>query len=780
MEMRTPLVAAIAALVSIGATAHALTEQERKDHVQWMLQSLPPSPPWTEWQQKTNALPPDFDALASANYLPDPLKFQDGRAVRMPADWPERRKEIRALFEKYVVGTLPPKPKLDRVVSVEESRQKGYSTRVVRLEYGPESRITSEVTLTLPDGPGPFPVLIGGGSWANALIRRGYAVCEFPSSVDQATNLQELYPGFDFGTMGQRAWTVQLVLDYLFTIPEIDKGRIAITGYSRGGKMATLCAAVDERIAAVVAGSTGVGGVLAWRLSGERGMGEGIESTTRMFPLWFAPQLRFFSGREDRLPVDANLLVSLLAPRAILMEYGHNDEVSNVWGAEQTYHSAMRVYSALGQPDRVGLMRVPGFHGANDIEGCIDWLDIQFGRSGRKWANDFLFPWDFAQWKNTIGRTVDLASAPAPQAGTPTSLADLERRNAGTLKAVEWLLGSTPPSYAPRAMRGGMGPFAGRGGPAATPTKPIANPGQLAPDVPAWVIARNSAEFGWNEPDRSVADSRRIRFANNTVTGDLFLPAGTPEGTKLPTVIWLHGYSYPLGYMWVYRRDLHPILALVKAGYAVLAYDQCGFGSRVGEIGPFYDRFPNYSQLGRMVEDVRSAVDALQNNPSVDPQQIHVFGYTIGGAVALHAAAMDSRIKSVISVAGFTPMRTDVASRRTGGLARLSIERPVAPKLGLFIGKESKVPYDYDELISAIAPRPVYIVQPTMDRDATPADVQQAVEAARKAYALHNAGDRLVLQQPRDYQRMPAATQNAAIEWLRNVSGSPAAASKAN
>jgi hypothetical protein len=200
--MRTPVVAAVAALVCIGTAAHALTEQERKDHVDWMLQSLPASPPWAEWQKKTNALPPDFDALRSANYLPDPLSFQDGRAVRMPSDWPERRKEIRALFEKYVVGTLPPKPKLDRVVAVEESRQKGYSTRVVRLEYGPESKITSEVTLTLPDGPGPFPVLIGGGGWANSLIRRGYAVCEFPSSVDQATNLQELYPGFDFATMG--------------------------------------------------------------------------------------------------------------------------------------------------------------------------------------------------------------------------------------------------------------------------------------------------------------------------------------------------------------------------------------------------------------------------------------------------------------------------------------------------------------------------------------------------------------------------------------------------
>ena len=83
------------------------------------------------------------------------------------------------------------------------------------------------------------------------------------------------------------------------------------------------------------------GCVLPWRASGERGFGEGIETTTRNFPTWFAPQLRFFAGREDRLPVDGNLLAAMIAPRSILMEWGNNDQVSNTWGNEQTYYSAL-------------------------------------------------------------------------------------------------------------------------------------------------------------------------------------------------------------------------------------------------------------------------------------------------------------------------------------------------------------------------------------------------------------------------------------------------------
>ena len=74
-----------------------------------------------------------------------------------------------------------------------------------------------------------------------------------------------------------------------------------------------------------------------------------------------------------------------------------NDEVSNSWGSEQTYHSALKVYKLLGQPDRLGLLRVPGFHGANDQEACLDWLDIQFGRSTRTWTQQFAVPVEFRQ-----------------------------------------------------------------------------------------------------------------------------------------------------------------------------------------------------------------------------------------------------------------------------------------------------------------------------------------------------------------------------------------------
>jgi pimeloyl-ACP methyl ester carboxylesterase len=784
MSRKTQIGIAAFLALAIGGLLPAMTPEERREYQRKLMQILPDVPSFNQWVQRTGETVPDFDSFPRQNSLPDPLKFLDGRPVRTAAEWRTRRAEIRRLFEQYDLGTFPPKPKIDRVQVIDETPGKGYLVRNVRLEFGPQSKGSMRVQVMIPDGKGPFPVLISPNltGWAPSLLRRGYISCGYAGNdgMDDAAALAPLYPDYDFAALPRRAWAAQLVVDYLATLPQVDMKRIGIFGYSRDGKMATIAAALEERISALIAGSTGVGGVLPWRLAGERGFGEGIESTTRSYPTWFVPRLRFFAGREDRLPIDANLLVALVAPRSVLMEWGHNDEVSNTWANEQTYYSALKVYKMLGRPDSVSTMRVPGFHGANDQEACLDWLDIQFGRSSRAWTNDLIFQWDWDRWRTAAKENVDLTKYPRHgsneilNAGgrTIASAADWEKKAASIRKAVEWALGDSPPRMPPAQGRGGLmrapgaapgrtaAPAAGRAGGARG-----GNPGQVTPDLVNWVIARGGNSFGWLAPERDQVTSRPVSFGFG-VRGDLYYPANTPENAKLPTVIWLHGFSYPLGYMWVYHNDLHPILALAKAGYAVLAYDQSGFGSRLTETGPFYDRYPHWSHMGRMVEDVRAAVDALEKDGVVDAQRIYLFGYSMGGAVGLHAAALDSRISGVVSICGFTPLRTDTADRGTGGVARYSHERDLMPRLGFFLGHEAQIPYDYDELLGAIAPRPVLIVQPELDRDATPADVRAAVNGAKKVYALYDAASQLVLREPWDYNRLPERTQNEIIQWM--------------
>ena len=143
------LVAVALALLVLAPPLRAMTEQERRAHLEWMLKSLPDAPQFKQWQQRTGELPPDFDAFPRNNFLPDPFTFMNGRAVRSAADWTARRTEIRQLLEKWDVGSVPAKATTFRTTVQSETPGNGYVTRVVEIEYGPRADRTTTVTVTL-------------------------------------------------------------------------------------------------------------------------------------------------------------------------------------------------------------------------------------------------------------------------------------------------------------------------------------------------------------------------------------------------------------------------------------------------------------------------------------------------------------------------------------------------------------------------------------------------------------------------------------------------------
>jgi dienelactone hydrolase len=778
MKRQTQLVALLA-LIVVAQSSAATTPEVGKAYRDRLVQTLPAAPSFNAWLQRTAELPPDFDALPKINGLPDPLRFLDGHMAKKASDWKARRAELFAVEQKYDLGTFPPKPNLDNVVVLSEDNANGQITRNLRLEFGPDRKATLRATITIPVGAGPFPVMIspsitpaGAAGFGGVALARGYISAGFAGNDSQndANAYVPLYPDYDFADLPRRAWSAQMLVDYLYTLPQVDKEHIAINGYSRDGKMALIAAIIDSRIAAVIPGSTGVGGVMPWRLGSERGFGESIESTTRNFPTWFVPRLRFFTGREDRLPVDGNSLVALVAPRALLITYGNNDEVSQPWPMEQAYRSAVRTYELLGKPDALGIMHSPGYHGANDVQAAMNWLDFQFGRSGTKWTNEFVYPWDYDRWKAQVQET-DVSKYRAHKL-TDTSVDAWEKTAADIRKSVEWMLGEkTPGTLANPFPLPKLGdpaqpaapPRGGRGGAA-----PVATVTTLFDDIHGTKASGNS--YGWINTAVQRTTKRKITIPSpsgfGTIEADLFTPNNATAGVKLPAVIWLHGYSSSLGYSWVYHYDVHPVLALAQAGYTVLAFDQSGFGSRQIEAAAFYNKYPRWSQMGHMVDDTRAAIDALSREAQVDPNRIYLFGYSMGANIALHTAVLDSRVKGVVSLNGFTPMRTDTESKGTGGIARYFREHDLLPRMGAFAGKEARLPYDYDELIAAIAPRPVYVLSPQFDRDATPADVRLAVEQAKKIYRLYNAEDNIKLDEPWDYNRLPQGTQDRVIQWM--------------
>ena len=102
----------------------------------------------------------------------------------------------------------------------------------------------------------------------------------------------------------------------------------------------------------------------------------------------------------------------MIAPRSILMEWGNNDQVSNTWGNEQTYYSALKVYKLLGVPDRISTLRFPGSTARTTRRRTWTGWIMQFGRSTRKWTNNLIFQWDWDTWRTDTKTSLDLSKYP--------------------------------------------------------------------------------------------------------------------------------------------------------------------------------------------------------------------------------------------------------------------------------------------------------------------------------------------------------------------------------
>ena len=723
----------LAALPLLGAPAQTTRKQHQL--LAELLKMLPSSPAWERWLQASGELPPDFDTLPSLPGLPDSLRFADGRPVESKAQWAERRLELLRLFEHYVIGALPPPPGNVCAAQLKERTEADAIVREVTLEFGPARQATLHLELIIPKGKGPFPVFLTQDNhrrWALVAVSRGYLGCVYAGadSRDDTSAWPALWPDFDWTKLARRAWAASRCIDYLCTLPEVDCSRIALTGHSRNGKLSLIAAALDGRIAAVISSSSGAGGACTYRFFSETQFGEGIELITRAFPDWLHPRLRFFVGRENKLPVDQHELVACIAPRPCLISTALNDNVESVWAIEQTWRAAQRVYALLGAPDALALRYRPGLHGtgAQDIESYVDWLDSRFGRGKPFAPSRPIYP-TYEEWQQASGERINPRHFPerglddllrAEDGAAVTNPAEWAAKRVEITRRIEWALGEAPPAAA-----GTPGDYGAEG------KQVAAMLGRAA--VPANLV-KESLNFG------------------NYIAGDLYYPANVGQTKRrLPALIWLHPVSNSNGYVPGYYRGEPPHLLLARSGYAIFAYDQIGNGARLEEIRGFYHRYPHWSLLGKMVRDAMAAVDALAQHPHVDPKQIFLVGYSTGAMTALHAGALDERIAGVIAVAGFTPLRLDTAEKATGGIARWSQWLPLQPRLGAFAGQEARIPYDYHELLALIAPRPALVITPRLDYQSSFNDLKLCVEQARQVYALLGNPAGLVFQRTDDY-----------------------------
>jgi dienelactone hydrolase len=164
----------------------------------------------------------------------------------------------------------------------------------------------------------------------------------------------------------------------------------------------------------------------------------------------------------------------------------------------------------------------------------------------------------------------------------------------------------------------------------------------------------------------------------------------------------------------------------------------------------------------------------LAGLPEVDPERIGVIGHSLGGHNALFLAAFEPRVRAVVTSCGFNSFFKYMGGDLTGWS-----HAGYMPRIASVYDRDpGQMPFDFTEVLAAVAPRPVFINAPRRDDNFELSGVHDCVAAARPVYALLGAADALVLETPEAGHDFPPAVRERAYAWLEQVLAAPAARSR--
>jgi len=353
-------------------------------------------------------IPVNYDEAKVGTYiLPDPLTLNNGKPVRDAATWySKRRPEIVEIFETQQYGRAPGRPPGENFEVVDKGTpalngkaiRKQVTIYLNKDKTGPSIdlliylpaaahepvpmllSINFGVVQNAVDDPGikpetawdpktntrttpPAPRAIGHID-AEALLDAGFGVATFyygdvdpdyPEGFSNGIRARYQKAGQtdrapdDWGSISAWAWGMSRVEDYFETDKSIDAKRVAIHGVSRLGKTVMWAGAHDQRFAAVIESCSGEGGAAL----SHRDYGETIAHLTApsRYPYQFAANYAKYGGFPDKAPMDANLLIALIAPRPLLLQTGNTDYWSDPKGEFLAAVAAGPVYKLLGKED---------------------------------------------------------------------------------------------------------------------------------------------------------------------------------------------------------------------------------------------------------------------------------------------------------------------------------------------------------------------------------------------------------------------------------------------
>jgi dienelactone hydrolase len=256
---------------------------------------------------------------------------------------------------------------------------------------------------------------------------------------------------------------------------------------------------------------------------------------------------------------------------------------------------------------------------------------------------------------------------------------------------------------------------------------------------------------------------RKITYqseAGDRVPAWLLLPKGEAPGPR-PAALALHPTA-AIGKDIVIGAGERPNRAyareLAERGFIVIAPDYPTMGER--EVDAYAMGYASTTM--KAIWDHRRALDVLEATPGVDRDRIAAIGHSLGGHNAIFVGLFDPRVRTVVSSCGFNAFPHYYG----GNLAGWS-HRGYMPRIAEVYGKDPKrMPFDFPELVAALAPRAFFANAPRHDANFEVEGVRVCLDAARPVYRLLGAENRLEAVFPEAEHDFPDASRRAAYAFL--------------
>jgi dienelactone hydrolase len=230
---------------------------------------------------------------------------------------------------------------------------------------------------------------------------------------------------------------------------------------------------------------------------------------------------------------------------------------------------------------------------------------------------------------------------------------------------------------------------------------------------------------------------------------------------KFPGILALHPTEMNLGYKVVVglggkeNRDYAHQLA--ERGYVVLA--------------PSYPQMANYQpdlqKLGyksgtmKAIWDNMRGLDLLETLPFVKRNAFGAIGHSLGGHNSIYTAVFDERIKAIVSSCGFD----SYLDYKDGKIQGWTQERYM-PRLADYASRLPEIPFDFHEMIGALAPRACFVNAPIGDKNFKWQSVDRVLLAARPIYGLYGKNRNLRVEHPDCAHDFPEPIQREAYKFL--------------